>query len=181
MRRCKLLFILGLVLSFWAMGLTNFSLPASAAYAALARKVKLTSGTPVILRLSESINSSTANQGDTVTFEVARNVEVDGKLVISQGAYATGEVASVEKRAMLGEGGKLMVNLRSVKAVDGKEVPIRATLSQEGKDKQLTAILVGILLCILGLFLIKGGDATVPAGREVKAFVDVDVDIEINT
>ena len=181
MRRGKLLFTLGLVLSFWAMGLTNFSLPASAAYAALAGKVKLPSGTPVILRLPVSINSSTVKQGDIVTFEVARNVEVDGKVVISQGAIATGEVASVEKRAMLGAGGKLMVNLRSVKAVDGKEVPIRATLSQEGKDKQVTAILVGILLCIIGLFLIKGGDAIVPAGTEVKAYVDVDVDIEIKT
>ena len=179
MRRGKLLFILGLVLSFWSMGLTNFSLPASAAYAALAGKVKLTSGTPVILRLSESINSSTARQGDTVTFEVARNVEVDGKVVISQGAYATGEVASVEKRAMLGEGGKLMVNLRSVKALDGQEVPIRATLSQEGKNKVVTALLVGLILCILGLFLIKGGDAIVPVGTEVKAYVDVNVDINI--
>jgi len=181
MRKCKVLFTLGLVLSFWVMGLTNFSLPASAAYTVLAGKVKLSSGTPVILRLSESINSATARQGDTVTFEVARNVEVNGKIVISQGAYATGEVASVEKRAMLGAGGKLMVNLRSVKAVDGKEVPIRATLSQEGKDKVVTALLVGILLCILGLFLIKGGDAIVPSGTEVKAYVDVDVDIEINT
>jgi len=181
MRRCKLLFTLGLVLSFWAMWLTNFSQPASAAYVALAEKVKLTSGTPVTLRLPVSINSSTAKQGDTVTFEVARNVEVNGKVVISQGAIATGEVASVEKSGIIGAGGKLMVNLRSVKAVDGKEVPIRATLSQEGKDKQLTAILIGILLCILGLFLIKGGDAIVPAGTEVKAYVDVDVLIEINT
>jgi hypothetical protein len=179
MRRGKLLFILGLVLSFWSMGLTNFSMPASAAYAYLAGSVKLTSGTPVILRLPVSINSSTARQGDTVTFEVARNVEVDGKVVISQGAMATGEVASVEKRAMLGEGGKLMVNLRSVKAVDGQEVLIRATLSQEGKNKVVTALLVGLILCILGLFLIKGGDAIVPAGTEVKAYVDVNMDINI--
>ena len=179
MRRGKLLFTLGLVLSFWAIWLTNFSLPASAAYAYLTEKVKLTSGTPVILRLSDSINSSTARQGDTVTFEAARDVEVNGKVVISRGAIATGEVASVEKRAMLGEGGKLMVNLRSVRAVDGKEVPIRATLSQEGKNKQLTAIIVGLVLCILGLFLIKGGDAMVPSGTEVKAYVDVDVEIDI--
>ncbi len=177
MRRCKALFLLGLVLSFWAMGLTNFGLAATGAYTTLAGKVKLTSGTPVILRLPTSLNSSTARQGDVVTFEVARNVEVEGKVVISQGAIATGEVASVEKRAAIGEAGKLMVNLRSVKAVDGKEVPIRATLSQEGKNKQLTAILVGILLCILGLFLIKGGDAVIPSGTEVKAYVDVDVEI----
>jgi hypothetical protein len=181
MKRRNVLFTLGLVLSFWAMGLTNFGMAASGAYMALAGKVKMTAGTPVILRLPVSINSSTARQGDAITFEVARDVEVDGKVVISQGAIATGEVASVEKRAMLGEGGKLMVNLRSVRAVDGKEVPIRATLSQEGKNKQVTAILVGLVLCILGLFLIKGGDAIIPSGTEVKAYVDVNVDIEVNT
>jgi len=65
--------------------------------------------------------------------------------------------------------------------VDGKEVPIRATLSQEGKNKVVTALLIGLILCILGLFLIKGGDAIVPAGTEVKAYVDVDVNIDIIT
>lgn len=181
MRRCKALFTLGLVLSFWAMWLTNFSLPASAAYSAIAGKVKLSSGTPVALRLPVSLNSATAKQGDVVNFEVARNVEVEGKVLIAQGALATGEVASVEKRGILGEPAKLMVNLRSAKAVDGKEVPLRATLSQEGKNKQLTAILVGLILCILGLFLIKGGEAVVPAGTEVKAYVDMDTEIEVNT
>jgi len=181
MRKCRALFMVGVVLSFWAMWLMNFSMPASAAYTVLAGKVKLTSGTPVILRLPVSLNSATAKQGDPVTFEVARPVEVEGKVLIAQSAIATGEVSSVEKRGAIGEAAKIMVNLRSVKAVDGKEVPIRATLSQEGKNKQLTAILVGILLCILGLFLIKGGEAIVPAGTEVKAYVDMDVDIEVNT
>ncbi len=181
MRKCRALFMVGVVLSFWAMWLMNFSMPASAAYTVLAGKVKLTSGTPVILRLPVSLNSATAKQGDPVAFEVARPVEVEGKVLIAQSAIATGEVSSVEKRGAIGEAAKIMVNLRSVKAVDGKEVPIRATLSQEGKNKQLTAILVGILLCILGLFLIKGGEAIVPAGTEVKAYVDMDVDIEVNT
>lgn len=181
MRKGRALFTVGLVLSFWSMWLMNFSMPASAAYTAIASKVKLPSGTPVVLRLPVSLNSATAKQGDQVTFEVARPVEVEGKVLIAQSAIATGEVSSVEKRGAIGEAAKIMVNLRSVKAVDGKEVPIRATLSQEGKNKQTTALLVGILLCILGLFLIKGGEAIVPAGTEVKAYVDIDVEIEINT
>lgn len=179
MRRNGVLFTLGLVLSFWAMALTNFSLPASAAYAYAAAKVKLRSGTPVVLRLPVTLSSAAARVGDIVTFEVARNVEVDGKVVISQGATATGQIASVEEKGMLGEPGKIMVSVQRANAVDGTEVPLRATISQEGKSKQLTALLVGILLCILGLFLIKGGNAEVPAGTEVKAYVDVDVEINV--
>ncbi len=181
MKRGKALFTLGLVLSFWAMWFLNFSFTATAAYTALAKQVKLPAGTPVILRLPTSIDSQSVRQGDTITFEVARNVTVDGKLVIRQGAIATGVVASVEKPGIIGEPGKLMVNIQRVKAVDGQEVPLRASLSEEGKNKQLTALLIGILLCILGLFLIKGGSAIVPAGTEVKAYVDVDVMIEVNT
>ena len=98
MRRCKALFTVGLVLSFWSMGLTNFSIPASAAYVSLSAGVKLPSGTPVILRLPSSINTATAKQGDVVSFEVARNVEIGGRVLIAQSAVATGEVSSVEKR-----------------------------------------------------------------------------------
>lgn len=181
MRKGRALFTVGLVLSFWSMWLMNFSMPASAAYTVIAGKVKLPSGTPVVLRLSVSLNSATAKQGDQVTFEVAGPVEIEGKVLIAQSAIATGEVSSVEKRGAIGEAAKIMVNLRSVKAVDGKEVPIRATLSQEGKNKQVTALLVGLILCILGLFLIKGGEAIVPAGTEVKAYVDMDTEIEVNT
>lgn len=177
MRRCKGLFTLGLILSFWSMALTNFSLPASAAYAAV--KVKLSAGTPVVLRVTQSINSEVARVGDTVNFEVARNVEVDGKVVIRQGTSAMGTIASVEKRGMIGEPGKIMVSIQDVKAVDDTTVPLRGSISEEGKSKQLTAILVGILLCILGLFLIKGGSAEVPANTEVKAYVDVDVQINV--
>jgi len=180
MRRRNALFSLGLVLSFWALALINFSMPVTAAYAFLAGKVKLPAGTPVILRLTNSLNSATAQVGQPISFEVARNVDINGVTVIKQGALATAEIAKVEKPAILGEPGKIMVSLKSVKAVDGKEVPLRATLDAEGKNKQLLAIIVGVVLCILGLFLIKGTDATIPAGTEVKAFVDVDMDIEVS-
>jgi hypothetical protein len=117
--------------------------------------------------------------GDAVNFEVARNVEVDGKIVIRQGTFASGQIASVEKNGVIGEGGKIMVAVQNVQAVDSTNVPIRGTVSQEGKSKQTTALLVGLILCILGLFLIKGENAVVPANTEVKAYVDADVQINV--
>lgn len=176
MRRSRVLFTLGMCLSFWAMALTNFSLPASAAYAALK---KLPAGTPVILTLSQSLNSETARVGDQVEFIVARDVEVEGTIVIRTGTRALASIASVEKKGIIGAGGKIMVAVKSTTAVDGTEVPLRATVSEEGKNKQLTALLVGILLCILGLFLIKGDNAIIPSGTEVKAYVDINMDIKV--
>jgi hypothetical protein len=177
MRRDRGLFTVGLILSFWALALVNFSLPASAAF--MAASVKLQAGTPVVLRLMQSVSSETARVGDAVNFEVARNVEVDGKIVIRQGTFASGQIASVEKNGVIGEGGKIMVAVQNVQAVDSTNVPIRGTVSQEGKSKQTTALLVGLILCILGLFLIKGENAVVPANTEVKAYVDADVQINV--
>jgi len=176
MRKSKGFFTLGLCLAFWAMCLINFSLPASAV---LSQTKILKSGTPVILTLSQNLNSETARVGGEVEFLVARDVKVEDTVVISQGARARGSIASVEKRGILGAGGKIVVALNSVTAVDGTQVPIRATISEGGKDKQLLSLLVGIALCILGLFLIKGDSAVIPAGTEVKAYVDIDVEIKV--
>ncbi|MBN1272321.1 MAG: hypothetical protein JXB26_08625 [Candidatus Aminicenantes bacterium] len=177
MRKSKMLFSLGLCLSFWAMALMNLSLPASGAYAALQKTLK--EGTPVALSLTQSIDSDMVTMGENVEFVVSRDVEVDGRVVIQAGTRATGTVASVEQRGMLGKPGAIMVTLKSTTAVDGTQVPLRGTISREGKNKQTTALLIGILLCILGLFLIKGGSAMVPSGTEVKAYVDYSVQINI--
>lgn len=177
MRKSKPIFGLGLCLAFWAMALMNFSLPASGAYAAIQKTLK--EGTPVALSLTQTIDSETAIVGETVEFVVSRDVDIDGTVVIQSGTVATGTIASVEKRGMLGKPGAIMVTLKSTTAVDGTEVPLRGSISREGSNKQTTALLVGILLCILGLFLIKGGSANVPTGTEVKGYVDFSVQINI--
>lgn len=175
MKRDKGLFTLGLILSFWALTLTNFSLPASAAYVAL--QVKLRAGTPVVLRLDQTISSKTARVGDPVSLRVARDVVVDGQVVIRQGTAANGTVASLEKSKMVGTPGKIMLTVQEVFAVDNTTVPLRGTVQEEGSNKLVLSIVVA-LLCILGL-LIKGGDGEVGAGSEIKAYVDADVDIKI--
>ena len=173
-RKQKSLFSIGLFLSFWALFIMNFSSPISA----IAANLTIKEGTPVALRLEQSINSEEVNVGDIVDLVVARDVKIEGTVVISQGTRALGEIASVEKKAAVGKPGKIMIAVKSTKAVDGTEVPLRATVSQEGKDKQTTALILGILLCFFLLFM-KGEDAVVPAGSEVKAFVDYSTDVNI--
>jgi len=175
-RKSKLLFTLGLVLSLWSMSLTNFGFSATA----IAEKVILKAGTPVILSLEKSISTDTANVGDLVDLVVVREVKIDGKTVIETGAMARGEVSAVEKKGAIGKPGKISIAVKSVAAVDGKNVPLRATLTREGKGKETTALLVGLILCILGLFLIKGENGVITSGSEIKAYVDYDVEFEFN-
>ena len=174
-RKSKTLFSLGLFFSFWTMFIFSFGY----AGAALAEKVTLREGTPVILSLERSLDSNFARVGDPVDFVVIRDVKVNGKIVVEAGTHARGEVASVEGKGVIGKPGKISVVVRTVTAVDGQDVPIRATITREGKSKQTTALLVGLILCILGLFLIKGEHGVIPSGSEVKAYVDYPMEIDV--
>jgi hypothetical protein len=177
-RRDKGLFTLGLVLSFWALALVNFSLPVSGSNANAAEKVKLRSGTLVALKVPTTYKSETVRIGETLMFEVARDVKVNGALLIRQGAKAEGQIAGVSKRQFFGIEGKLLVSIQRVKAVDDTEVPLRGTISEEGGSKLGLAI-IGAIVCLPAVFFIKGGSAEVPAGSEVKAYVDSDIEINV--
>jgi hypothetical protein len=174
-RRSKIFFSLGLVLSFWTMFIFSFN----HAGEVLVEKITIKEGTPVILSLEKSVDSSQANVGDLVDFIVTRDVKVNDTIVIRVGTHARGEVTSVEGSGAVGKPGKISVAVKNVKAVDGTDVPLRARIDREGKSKQTTALLVGIILCIIGLFVIKGEHGNIPAGSEVKAFIDYDVEINI--
>lgn len=174
-RKSKKLFSLGLFLSFWTMFIICFNYSG----AALAANLTLKEGTPVILSLEKTINSNYARVGDPVDLVVTRDVRVNDKVVIEVGTHARGEVSAIERKGAIGKPGKVSIVVRSVKAVDDTDVPIRATLTREGKGKETTALLVGILLCIIGLFLIKGEHGVIQAGSEIKAYVDYTVEINV--
>jgi len=175
MRKSKVLFPLGLFLSFWALSIINLSLPASA----LVTTLKLRAGTPVILTLKESINSNTKYLGDSVNFEVARDVKVNGNIVIKKGTLAKGEVIAVSKSGVFGTAGKIQISIKNVTAIDGQSVLLRGSVAREGEGKVAMSILL-FLVCFITIFFTKGNPGYIPAGSEVKAYVDQDIDINIS-
>jgi len=104
------------------------------------------------------------------------DVTIDGVIAIKAGTPAEGEVAISEKPAWLGESGKLGITVRSTRAVDGQRVPLRANLTREGKEKQGLAVVLGVLLCFLFLFM-KGENVQFVAGSEVKTYVETNLRI----
>lgn len=174
-RKSKLFFTLGLICSFWSMSVMCFGYSA----ASLATTLTLKAGTPVLLRVEKSMTSKTAHVGDSVDLIVVRDVKIDGKIVISAGTLARGEISSVDREGVVGKPGNISITVKSVTAVDGQDVLIRASLTREGKGKQTTALLVGLLLCVIGIFLIKGEGGTIKAGSEIKAYVDFDIEIDV--
>jgi len=139
---------------------------------------QLKNGTPAIIRLTDTISSNSASMGSNVSFQVVGDVKVNGKVVIRAGEMGTAQVTASESNGILGQAGKLIISDFSTRAVDGSFVPLRATLTNEGKSKMGVSIVVSWLICPLFL-LMKGGEAQVPAGTEKTVYVAADVDVAI--
>jgi len=145
-------------------------------YAQTQDKVKLNAGTIVALSIEQSANSE-AKVGSLVKFRVIRDVSVEGKVVITAGTIADGTISEVSSSGAVGKAGKVSVKLNSVKAVDGQNVYLSGSIDKQGEDKVVLTVILG-LLC-LPLFLLNGGDADIPAGTEVRAYVESDCSIVV--
>jgi outer membrane receptor protein involved in Fe transport len=86
----------------------------------------LLDGTAVKLRLAENLTSATAKAGQQVSFEVTEEVDVQGVPVILKGAQALATVTDASPKKSMGRGGKLDVNVDSVRLVDGEKAQLRA-------------------------------------------------------
>jgi len=144
-------------------------------------KMKLEEGAQVRLKLMESINSSTAQTGQVISFEVLDNVKVGEAIVIAEGSSAWGTIVEAEGRKSMGRGGKLAYRLDYVKAVDGSKIPLRATGVNQGKGRGAAtgaAVAASAVLfwpaAPFFLFGMKGKNVEVPRGHHAQAFVDGD-------
>jgi hypothetical protein len=146
----------------------------------------LQDGTAVKLRLSENLSSSDAKAGQQVPFEVLEEVDVEGVPVILKGAQAVATVTTAEPKKSMGRGGKLDVNVDSVRLVDGEKAALAATQSEKGGGHTgaMTAGMVGTALVFFPaaplLLFIHGKDITIPKGTEVTAFVAGDMKLDMS-
>ena len=138
----------------------------------------LEDGTPVTLRISQTVSSADAHLNDRVEFEVVDEVRVSETLIIPKGAIAWGSVTEAQHKRRLGRGGKLEIVMNSVKLADGETTPLRATKEAQGGGHQgvMTAgiIATGLIFWpVAPAFLfIHGKDITIPKGTEVPTFIN---------
>lgn len=138
----------------------------------------LEDGTPVRLRMSQTVSSASAHVNDRVQFEVLDEVKVGTVTVIPQGGIAWGTVTEAQPKRRMGRGGKLEIVMDSVRLTDGEKAPLRATKEAKG-GSHTGAMTAGIVATGLIFFpaapfflFMHGKDITIPKGTEVPTFVD---------
>ena len=161
-----------------AQNAVEFAAPAAPVIAApQSTNAVLRAGTPITLRLLEEVTTKEkkARVGQRIKMEVASTVEVNGIGVIPSGSPAEGEVVSVRNKGMWGKSGHISARALYVR-VNGRQ--IRLTGNFDDKGVTGTAGVVGaIALVPLAGFFVTGTSAVLPAGGEVPAFIDEDVEL----
>ena len=160
--------------------LTMFLMPWVSAQERSANPATLTipDGTPIKLRLAESVSSAHARVGDRLDFIVVRDVSVEGFNVIPAGTIAHGSITGVKGKRLLGMGGKVILKLDSVELINGERAGLRAHLEVRGRSrtKLMAAAMIAtgfIFLPAAPVFLLtRGHDSTVVESTEITAQID---------
>jgi hypothetical protein len=128
----------------------------------------------------DEITSKTAAEGDPLTFKVASDVMIDGKVVIAKDSLVKGIVAQAKKAGMMGRGGTLGIRVESATTVDNQKLKLRSTKGKEGDDKTGTTVALVVLFGPLG-FLKKGKNAVIKPGTEIKVYTDEEKKVAIKS
>src|SRR5208337_3207384 len=157
-----------------------FVMPGASAQqmSAIPARLIIPDGTPVKLRLAESVSSAHARVGDPLDFVVVRDVGVQGFTVIPAGTMAHGSVTGVKGRRFLGMGGQVSLKLDSVDLVNGDQVGLSASKKVKGGSR--TKLMVGAMIATALIFLpatpvfllTRGHDSTVVKSTEITARID---------
>ncbi len=145
----------------------------------------LMDGTPVKLRISETISSANARVGQEVPFDVVEDVTVDDVVVLPKGATAIGTVTDCNARKSMGRAGKLDISISYARLADQEKAALRAMQDNKGGGHvgAMTGAMVATSIVFFPaapLFLfIHGKDITIPQGTEITAFVEGDMHLDI--
>jgi hypothetical protein len=152
------------VLASTAAAQTELSAPAAEP---TAQMLMLNAGVPVTLAVTEEVNSSTHNEGDTFKLTVLNDVSAGQTVVIPKGTPATGEITWRTGKGAFGKSGKIEFALRSIE-LDGKSIPVTGEFRQEGEGN---TVATGVGIIAVGVFaaFITGKRARLPAGRELMS------------
>jgi len=146
----------------------------------------LLDGTPVKMRISETISSADAKTGEEVPFEVLEDVNVDGIPVIAKGATAIGTVTDAEPKRRMGRAGKLDISISDVRLADGEKAALRAVKDEKGGGHvgAMTGAMVATSIVFFPaapLFLfMHGKDISIPQGTEITAFAQGDMHLDMS-
>jgi hypothetical protein len=144
---------------------------AAAANSRTRMPVVIPGGTPLTVAIDQDLSSASVNSGQRISFHLTSDYSEFGHVLISQGTPVRGTVTQATRRKSGGRPGALTIQVTSVRAVVGTNVPLRASEKVVGKNRQSQATALGVLTLGIGATK-KGLSASIPAGTQFTVFTD---------
>jgi hypothetical protein len=146
--------------------------------------LRLEDGTPVKLRLSRTISSETSQTNEQVDFELLEELRVGDVVVAPKGGVAWGTVTQAQGKRRMGRGGKLDINIDSVRLADGEKAALRGVkeIKGGGHTGAMTGAMVATSLVLwpaapFFLFM-HGKEVTIPKGTELSVYINGDMNLD---
>ena len=149
-----------------------------AMFASLSAKVSVPAGTLIFLKPNFPISSAKVKSGQSIVLINKKDVVVNGAVVIRAGARGTGRVVTVSRKSILGIPGKVSIEATSIKAVDGQDIRIQASVMKTGEDNLASALVISFFCCF-GI-LMNGGDAVINLSTELNAITVSTTDVNVS-
>ncbi len=142
-------------------------------------------GTPIELRLVESVSSNHAHKGDRLNFIVVKDVNLGGYTLVPAGTMARGTITEVKGKRFVGIGAKISLRLDSVDLPDGETLKLRASKVVKGGSR--TKMMAGAMIATSIIFLpatpvfllTRGRESTVVKTTEITAQVEGPASVQI--
>src|SRR4051794_24433481 len=104
----------GLLLSIFSIAISS-AISTTTVFAA-----EIPSGTHVLLRMVNSLNTRTAKTGDQVYLQTASPIAAGGRILVPVGAYVQGTVAQAQRSGKVKGRASLAIHLETLTMADGK-------------------------------------------------------------
>lgn len=145
-------------------------MPAPMPAPAAPQKLLLKEGSDVSLKFAQDLSSKTANDDDTVSLVLDKDITVGDAVVVKAGAKAVGTITHAKKAGMMGKGGELNLRLDYLILQDGR-LRLRGTKGKEGEGKVGAAVALTVLFGPIGLIK-HGKNVEVKQGTPLQAYTD---------
>lgn len=145
-----------------------------------AAKVQVPADTKISVKFPGNIKISSGqlSEGIPILFELAKPIEIGGKIIVDKGTQGTAVVTESVKSKRAGKPGTITVEFQELmpkgafQSLDGSAIKLKGSVTSKGKGRKLLSYLF-----IFGLF-IKGGQGEIPAGQVYSAMVAESIILE---
>ena len=139
-----------------------------------ASAIILPEGKAIPVKPVQDLNADNLKQGETVIFEVAQPVKVNGNVVVKQGTEVTAQVAKLKNNFILGIPGEMELTNFQLITNDNDSILLRGNIRDKGEGRYWAH--VGWFF-LFPLLFVKGGDGKIPATVQYTMYTMEEVNL----